>query len=538
MRVLPESLRRPAPSTPAWWVLPLAATVAATILGIAALRPWQTPISPSARATWVVLQQATMVTLIVLAWLTPRLTGLRHGLAARAAAVGIALQLLASVWNNQLGGSYERFGTLPDSVLRAALTAGTGVALVVLLGSVTRRRIRSSGRDRTAIVDAVVISTAVGVVVWESLVVHLGATRWAVANAAIATAIVIAGTALFARLLLLSSTRTMPAVRLMGAALLLGTVVVVRFALDGMASDPTRNHWWELSLLLAFGTMVAAVLHPSMRMLVDDGEPETLPSEGTVRAVILCLAVVVPAAVTLIKVATGVWGASTNDWQTMSSVPPAFAGVVITSGGAWRLANLVREREETQRLLRHRSLHDDLTGLPNRAYLLERLERRIAGVRAQPSDSGAGFGLMFLDLDDFKSINDTYGHHAGDAVLIDVAHRLADTVRTDDFVGRMAGDEFVLLCGQPSDAPSLRQLAERLRAAVEAPMPAEFGVVTPRMSVGIVAVDHEAASARDAVNRVLRRADAQMYEAKRTAQRPSGSADAHRPPTGEPAAPA
>ncbi|MBW3605688.1 MAG: GGDEF domain-containing protein [Actinobacteria bacterium] len=538
MRVPPVSLRRPATSTPAWWLLPLAATAATAILGLAALRPWQTPTPPSARATWVVLQQVTMVTLIVLAWLTPRLTGLRHGLAARAAAVGIALQLLTSLWNNQLGGSYERFGTLLDSAIRAALTAGTGVALVILFGSITRRRVRSTGSDQTAIVDAGVISTAVGVLVWESLVVHLGATQWAVATAAIATAVVIAATALFARLLLLSSTRTMPAVRLMGAALLLGMVVVVRFALDGMAGDPTRNHWWELSLLLAFGTMVAAILHPSMRMLVDDGEPETLPSEGTVRAVILCLAVVVPAAVTLIRVTTAVWGASAGDWQTMLSVPPAVAGVVITSGVAWRLATLVREREETHRLLRHRSLHDDLTGLPNRAYLLERLEQRIASVRAQPRDGGAGFGLMFLDLDDFKSINDTYGHHAGDAVLVDVAHRLADTVRTDDFVGRMAGDEFVLLCGRPSDAPSLHQLAERLRAAVEAPMPAEFGVVTPRISVGIVAVDHEAASARDAVNTILRRADAQMYEAKRTARRPPAPTDTLQSSSQEPAGPA
>lgn len=296
--------------------------------------------------------------------------------------------------------------------------------------------------------------------------------------------------------------------------------VTVHIVGIGVHVGPDPDPYAEVVALAAYGTVAAAVLHPSFRQLVSDRRDALPPAHGLARAMTLCFAVIVPSTVAMIRAVHALGG---GGWSAALAVPPAVAGMVITLGVALRLAQLLRERERTNDMLRHRSLHDHLTGLPNRAYLLEHLEQQIAHVRAHTAPTDLGFGLMFLDLDGFKSINDTYGHHAGDVVLTDVANRLADTVRTDDFVGRMAGDEFVLVCGQPSDEPALHQLAERLRTAVEEPLPAEFGVVTPKVSIGIVSVDRETALTRDAVSTILRQADAQMYTAKAATATPTAA---------------
>jgi diguanylate cyclase (GGDEF)-like protein len=491
------------------------------VLGLAVLLPWTTTgaQAPAARATWVLLHQVALATLAIMAWITPRLSDLRHGATARAAAVAVGFQLALSVWNNQLGGAVERYGTPLDVTVRTLLTVAGGVAIVTVLALITRRSARIAGHDMAAVVDATVVSTAMGLLVWETLTSWVALTRTSAIVVSLATAIVVASTAVFVRLLL-SPGRNCGAVRLLTVGLVLGTVSLVIFSLDAIAGARPRSHWWELPLLLAYATVVAAVLHPSMHDLVDGRarEREALAAESTVRALVLCAAVVMPAGVTLARAVAAIDDAATDQWATLASLPAALAGVVITVGVAWRLARLVSDRAQAHHMLEHRSRHDDLTGLPNRAYLIERLRDAIDRQRARPTSDTAGFGLMFLDLDDFKSINDSYGHQAGDVVLINVARRLAGAVRTDDLAGRMAGDEFVLLCGEPSDEASLAGLADRVRATVEAPMPVEFGVVTPRVSIGVIIVDHTLASADDAVSTILRAVDDRMYESKRAAR--------------------
>ena len=513
------SLVEASTTQPRWWVAPLVVSAAAGVLGLAVLLPWTpTPAqAPAARATWVALHQVALVTLVIMAWLTPRLSGLRHGATPRATAAAVGFQLALSVWNNQLGGAYERYGTPLDATVRTMLTVASGVAIVAVLALITGRSIRVAGHDVAAVVDATVVSTAMGLLVWETLTSWVVPTRSSVIIVSLATAIVVASTAVFVRLLL-SPGRSCGAVRLLGIGLVLGTVSLVIFSLDAVAGARPRSHWWELPLLLAYATVVAAVLHPSMHDLVDGRAREALAAEGTVRALVLCAAVVMPAGVTLARAVTAIDDAATDRWTTLVSLPAALAGVVITVGVAWRLARLVREREQAHHMLEHRSRHDDLTGLPNRAFLIERLREAIDRQRARPATDTGGFGLMFLDLDDFKSINDSYGHQAGDVVLINVARRLAGAVRTDDLAGRMAGDEFVLLCGEPSDEAALAGLADRVRTTVEAPMPVEFGVVTPRVSIGVIVVDHTLASTDDAVSTILRAVDDRMYESKRAAR--------------------
>jgi diguanylate cyclase (GGDEF)-like protein len=166
-------------------------------------------------------------------------------------------------------------------------------------------------------------------------------------------------------------------------------------------------------------------------------------------------------------------------------------------------AALRRWRAEHQ--LRHQSLHDTLTGLPNRALVLDRLQvafHRAARPRTPVS-------VLFLDLDGFKSVNDTLGHAAGDDLLVGVAERLRAAVRPGDTVGRLAGDEFVVLCdpGSPADVTSL---AERLAEVLREPYVLGQGAVQVTASIGVGIAEPDTDP-----ERLLQQADAAMYRAKR-----------------------
>lgn len=163
----------------------------------------------------------------------------------------------------------------------------------------------------------------------------------------------------------------------------------------------------------------------------------------------------------------------------------------------------ITARRRAEAALLHQSLHDPLTGLPNRALVRDRLVEATA--------TGGVAGLLFCDLDGFKEVNDTFGHPAGDAALKSIASRLDMRVRPVDTLARVGGDEFAVVCPGISTLAELRKVAARLLEAFELPV-GEDGVdsVPVGMSIGMVLVrpgtDTETA---------LARADAAMYEAKR-----------------------
>lgn len=128
-----------------------------------------------------------------------------------------------------------------------------------------------------------------------------------------------------------------------------------------------------------------------------------------------------------------------------------------------------------ERRARHLSLHDSLTSLPNRGYFIERLDHALALVAPQRRH----LSVMYLDLDDFKPINDAHGHAAGDELLRIVAARLSRVMRADDMVRRLGGDEFGCLLGGLDDRAQLVQLAGKVFDAVSAP----FKVGTLRLVV-------------------------------------------------------
>jgi diguanylate cyclase (GGDEF)-like protein len=154
----------------------------------------------------------------------------------------------------------------------------------------------------------------------------------------------------------------------------------------------------------------------------------------------------------------------------------------------------------------HQAHHDDLTGLPNRTFLLRRTNEALAEV----SRAGGRAGFLLLDLDRFKQVNDTLGHPVGDHLLKKVAGRLARSVRPGDVVARLGGDEFAVLLPAVRDSSAAREVAARLRAALAEPVELEGMSFEIEASVGIALCPDDAT----AVELLMQRADVAMYLAK------------------------
>ncbi|HYJ49241.1 MAG TPA: diguanylate cyclase [Microbacterium sp.] len=167
---------------------------------------------------------------------------------------------------------------------------------------------------------------------------------------------------------------------------------------------------------------------------------------------------------------------------------------------------LVRIR--LQRRLEHLALYDQLTGVANRQLLQQSLDAAI-GISARANEPLA---LVFLDLDEFKSINDRWGHAAGDTVLREVASRLREAVRAGDIVGRIGGDEFVAICAN-SDPHDGESIAERILAVTHEPILLQGVAITVAVSAGI-ATYRPGTDPRPTGDQLLIRADAAMYSSK------------------------
>jgi diguanylate cyclase (GGDEF)-like protein/PAS domain S-box-containing protein len=163
----------------------------------------------------------------------------------------------------------------------------------------------------------------------------------------------------------------------------------------------------------------------------------------------------------------------------------------------------ITDRKNLEDELAHKALHDPLTGLPNRHLLMDRLEHALRSRR------GAETSLLFLDVDDFKTVNDRLGHDVGDHVLKEIADRLVGAVRPGDTVSRLSGDEFAILLEDPTDRQAPDIVAQRILAAVARPIEVRDHRIALTVSIGS-AVTGATTSADD----LLRNADFAMYAAK------------------------
>jgi diguanylate cyclase (GGDEF)-like protein/PAS domain S-box-containing protein len=190
-------------------------------------------------------------------------------------------------------------------------------------------------------------------------------------------------------------------------------------------------------------------------------------------------------------------------------IPVEFVGRVMPyKGKNYRMSVIrdIRDRKEAEARIQFLAHHDTLTGLPNRALLLDRLEFILAAARRH----GSHVAILFIDLDNFKTVNDSLGHAAGDALLRVIASRIEDALRSADVVSRLGGDEFLVVLPELEDEQAPVHVAEKLIAAVSEPVPLEGQSLSVSPSIGISLFPRDGTT----VDALIKNADAAMYLAK------------------------
>jgi diguanylate cyclase (GGDEF)-like protein/PAS domain S-box-containing protein len=182
---------------------------------------------------------------------------------------------------------------------------------------------------------------------------------------------------------------------------------------------------------------------------------------------------------------------------------PTVAGLVLTLRD-------VTEQRQLEEQLKYQAFHDALTGLPNRLFLQDRISQQVAAARLD----GTTVGVLFVDLDDFKVVNDTMGHGVGDELLAATAVRLVGLIRERDSAARLGGDEFALLITDASDSAAVEAVAERVVQAFAEPLVLASGAVLTTVTVGVATTEDGTDT-----DELLRHADLALYAAKAAGKR-------------------
>ncbi|HSL75494.1 MAG TPA: GGDEF domain-containing protein [Candidatus Limnocylindrales bacterium] len=371
------------------------------------------------------------------------------------------------------------------------------------LGLFLMIRRRTAGGDRGGLIDAAILTTAVGILSWTFLMqpqvvgADIDPVSMAISLAYPITDVLLVGVAM--GLLTTPGARTV-SFRLLATSLLLLVVADTIYALQTFDGTYVSGGTLDLAYLVSYLLFGASALHPSMRRLTDP-HPVVVTWLGTVRLTSLAAAMVTgPILVTLGPGADG------------SLVVVAAGTAVLSLLVLMRLAGLVGllERDVAARRvlearLTYQAYHDPLTELANRRRFVEATTTALSR-RAAPGS----LAVLFLDLDDFKTVNDGLGHAAGDELLAAVADRIRTGVRETDVAARLGGDEFgVLLVDVPGSDYAI-DAAARLLDALQAPIQVVGQSITAGASIG-VAVD---TAQTKGVDDLLGQADIAMYRAK------------------------
>ncbi|GGQ48446.1 hypothetical protein GCM10010166_15840 [Couchioplanes caeruleus subsp. azureus] len=358
------------------------------------------------------------------------------------------------------------------------------------LVQLTRRR--SPQRNTAALVDTTILAVGAAVLWWVFLihptvtapdidtVDRVAATAYPVMDLCVLTVAI--------RLMLSGGVRQ-PAYHLLLAFLALNLFADTAYGLLTLTGSFADGGWTDALWLLGYVALGAAGLHPSMRHLADPAEPRS--GATPYRVVLLGFATAMAPAVLVVQ---NLRGAARSDLVVVGASAVLFLLVLV------RMAGLIAAQ-------RRLAITDALTGLYTRRFLSEQL--RVESERA--ARSGGPLALLLLDVDHFKRINDTYGHPAGDQVLVEVARRLRATCRAGDVVARFGGEEFAVLT-TATDPQHLTAVAERIRTQINAVPVLVDGHTPVAVTVSIGGTTAEPPQTPD---ELVNAADTALYAAKR-----------------------
>jgi diguanylate cyclase (GGDEF)-like protein len=380
-------------------------------------------------------------------------------------------------------------------------------------GLVMMIRMRSPHRDATALVDSLLLAGGLALLIWVFTITPTVRERqpdWF--HSAVSIAYPIGDVLLIAvilRLLTGGGVRGLsPALLVLGALGLMASDVA--YALIQLYGTWHIGGPADLGWVVFYISWGAAPLHPSMVRLTEPHEPTVSLTAG--RVIPLALAALIAPVVLLVEAARN----QVKD-AAVIAVFSAFMFLLVIV----RLTLQSRQQRYQESIaatramvteLRNRAYHDSLTGLGNRARFQEQTERAFTRVHEQ----GGVVCMLLIDLDNFKEVNDTLGHRAGDELLITAARRLAATVRPGDLPARFGGDEFAVLLAEGSTTEGAEALAARLIETFRAPFVVGETQAEVRASIGFAtsADSGHLVAEKDEADVLLRNADLALYAAK------------------------
>ena len=273
--------------------------------------------------------------------------------------------------------------------------------------------------------------------------------------------------------------------------------------------DSRRTDWRKVGLSLLAHALLLGWAAVSLWLLSDYllVRPGALDADLPQRRDLVTGASLLVLAVTVVA-ARMIWSAFSREGPAAPKNPGTGDGLSAVDHLAGVVDHLAEQMHAQMSELSVQALRDPLTRLPNRALFMDGLRRALSRARRQGTD----VAVLYIDLDDFKSVNDTLGHEGGDHLLTAVAERLQAVLRTEDMAARLGGDEFAVLIDEVAGQAGARQVAARVLRRLQEPVMISGTEVAPGASVGVAAGGTSRPYAEPEA--LLRDADAAMYRAK------------------------
>ncbi|MEO7665029.1 MAG: GGDEF domain-containing protein, partial [Candidatus Limnocylindrales bacterium] len=370
------------------------------------------------------------------------------------------------------------------------------------LGLVLAVRRRIHGSDRAGLLDAAILATGATVVWWTFVLGPLAAIAdpnplsFAFTLAYPIGDLLLIGMALA---LVLTPGARSTSFRMLTTSLVILLSGDLVYGIQNLDGSYVGGTWLDATWMVSYQAFGIAALHPSMAGVFEP-KPVAVALLSRTRLILLGIAMLVGPVLLALR------GSDAADTAAVVAGATATLSVLVLvrlAGMVRLLATDIERRTILEAQLSFQAFHDPLTGLANRRGFLETVSRAL--------HTGAGTAALFLDLDDFKHVNDNMGHDAGDALLSAIGQRIVATVRPGDVACRLGGDEFAVLLPSTNDIEAAEAVASRLLAALSVAVNVEGVAIRVTASVG---VSIRAAGEPMSVDDLLRRADIAMYHAK------------------------